>query len=176
MSTTIAGSPLPDKFSHIFFEVALQVLPEFNYDDLVYLSLLVRAQQREPLYFSLVHAIRKVQWMKLSSRDATIVDAALFAQYDGSADVALNDPVGQITHSKALLELVSHSKAAPDSLAVFLNDLLALGYNGGNRDFRRDTFKKKLASSRASQEPESSDGNHNYCCDESDALFHAGTD
>ncbi len=65
MSTTIAGSPLPDKFSHIFFEVALQVLPEFNYDDLVYLSLLVRAQQREPLYFSLVDAIRKVQWMKL---------------------------------------------------------------------------------------------------------------
>jgi len=72
--------------------------------------------------------------------------------------------------------LVSHSKAAPDSLAVFLNDLLALGYNGGNRDFRRDTFKKELASSRASLEPESSDGNHNYCCDESDALFHAGTD
>lgn len=153
MSTTIAGSPLPDTFPHIFFEIALQVLPELNYDDLVYLSLLVRAQQREPLYSSLVDAIRKVQWMKLSSIDATAIDAALVAQYDGSADIVLNDPVGKIRHAKALLELVSHSKAALDSLAVFLNDLLALGYNGGDRDFRRDTFKKKLVSSDASLEP-----------------------
>jgi hypothetical protein len=148
--STIASSPLPDQFPHIFFEVALQVLPELNYDDLVYLSLLVRAQQREQLYSPLVDAVRKVQWMKLSSMDAVALDAALVAQYDGSPDVVLNDPVGQIRHAKALLELISHGKAALDSLAVFLNDLLALGYSGGERDFRRSAFKTKLASSHAS--------------------------
>jgi hypothetical protein len=152
MSTTIAGSPLPDKLPHIFFEVALEVLPELNYDDLVYLSLLVRSQQREPVYSALVDAVRKVQWMKLSSMDATGLDAVLVAQYDGSVDVVLNDPVGKIRHAKALLELVSHGKAALDSLAVFLNDLLGLGYSGGDRDFRRDAFKKKLASSHATLE------------------------
>jgi hypothetical protein len=150
MSTTIASSALPDQFPHIFFEVALQVLPELNYDDLVYLSLLVRAQQREPLYSSLVDAVRKVQWMKLSSIDATTIDAVIVAQYDGSPSVVLNDPVGQIRHAKALLELISHGKAALDSLAVFLNDLLALGYGGGERDFRRNTFRTKLASSHDS--------------------------
>jgi len=152
MSTTIAGSIMPDKLPHIFFEVALEVLPELDYDDLVYLSQLVRAQQREPVYSPLVDAVRKVQWMKLSSMDATGLDAVLVAQYDASADVILNDPVGQIRHAKALLELVSHGKAALDSLAVFLNDLLALGLSGGDRDFRRDAFKKKLASSHASLE------------------------
>ena len=140
---------LPEKFPHIFFEVAFQLLPELNYDDLVYLSLLVRAQQREPVYSPLVEAVRKVQWMKLSSIDAITLDAALVAQYDGSPDVVLNDPVGQIRHAKALLELISHGKAALDSLAVFLNDLLALGYSGGERDFRRNAFKTKLESSHA---------------------------
>lgn len=153
MSTTITSSPMPDKLPHFFFEVALQVLPELNYDDLVYLSLLASAQQREPLYSSLVDAVRKVQWMKLSSMDAAMLDAVLIAQYDGSVDVLLNDPVGQIRHAKALLELISHGKAALDSLAVFLNELLTLGYGGGERDFRRDAFKKKLASSSASLEP-----------------------
>jgi hypothetical protein len=54
MSTT-----LPEKFPHIFFEVAFQLLQEINYDDLVYLSLLVKAQQREPVYSPLVDAVPK---------------------------------------------------------------------------------------------------------------------
>ena len=151
MSTTIANS-MPDKFPHIFFEIAFEFLPELNYEDLVYLSLLVRAQQREPQYSSLVDAVRKVQWMKLSSMDAIGIDSVLVAQCDASADIILNDPVAQIRHAKALLELVSHGKAALDSLAVFLNDLLGLGYSGGERDFRRETFKRKLASSHTSLE------------------------
>src|ERR1700722_19260297 len=85
--------------------------------------------------------------MKLSAMDATNLDAALVAQYDG---VVLNDPVGQIRHAKALLELISHGKAALDSLGVFLNDLLALRCSGGERDFRRNMFKTKLASSDTS--------------------------
>jgi hypothetical protein len=85
--------------------------------------------------------------MKLSSIDAITLDATLAAQYDASREVVLNDPIGQIRHAKALLELISHGKAALDSLAVFLNDLLALGYGGGERDFRRNAFKTKLASS-----------------------------
>ena len=153
MSTTITSSVMPDKFPHIFFEVALQVLPELSYDDLVYLSLLVRDQQREPVYLSSVDAVRKVQWMKLSSMNAIEIDSVLVAQYDPSADVLLQDPVGNTMHAKALLEVVSHGKAAMDSLAGFLNDLMSLGYSGAERDFRRETFRKKLASSHASLGP-----------------------
>jgi hypothetical protein len=152
MSNGIAGSPMPDKLPHFFFEIAFEALPELNYDDLVYLSLLVRDQQRELIYSPLVDAVRKVQWMKLACIDATGIDGVLVAQYDASSDVILNDPIGQIRHAKALLELVSHGKAALDSLAVFLNDLLGFGYSGGDRDFRRDAFKKKLASSHPSLE------------------------
>jgi hypothetical protein len=153
MSMTITNSLMPDKFPHIFFEVVFEVLPELSYDELVYLSQLARDQQREPVYSSLVDAVRKVQWMKLSAMDATFIDGVLVGQYDASDDVILNDPVGQIRHAKALLELVSHGKAALDSLAVFLNDLMGLGYSGGDRDLRREAFKKKLGSSHASLEP-----------------------
>jgi hypothetical protein len=147
MPTTHASFPMPDQFPHIFFHVALEALPEVNYDDLVYLSQLVRAQHREGSYVALVDAVRKIQWMKLSIMDAIAIDATLAAQFTGDPDVILNDPVGQIRHAKAVLEFISHGKAALDSLAVFVNDLLKLGFNGGERDVRRRPFKTKLASS-----------------------------
>jgi len=143
------SATLPEKFPHIFLEVEFQLLPELNYDDLIFLSLLVRAQHRDRMYAALVDAVRKIQWMKLSSIDAVTVDATLVAQYDGSPHVVLNDPVGQIRHAKSLLELISQGKAALDSLAVFLNDLLALGYSGGERDFRRNAFKTTVGSAHA---------------------------
>jgi len=146
------GSPLPDKFPHIFFEVAFEVLPEVNYDDIIYLSQLVKTGKRETLYVLLVDAVRKIQWKKLSALDASFIDSTLAAQYDGSPDVVLHDPIGQIRHAKALLELVSVGKAALDSLAVFLNDLTGSGYNGGERDFRREGFKKKVAECHPSLE------------------------
>jgi hypothetical protein len=131
MSTPTPNSSLPDQLPHIFFEIAFELLPEVSYDDLVYLSGLVRSQHREQVYSSLVDAIRKVQWAKISAIDAAANDAVLTAQYDGSDDTILNDVAGQIRHAKALLELVSHGKAALDSLAVFLNDVLNLGLSGG---------------------------------------------
>jgi hypothetical protein len=144
MPASDAGPILPEKLPHFFFEVAFELLPEVNYDDLIYLCALVRAGKREDMYSSLVDAVRKIQWMKLSGMDACSIDAVLTAQYDGSNDTAFHDPVGQIRHAKALLELVSHGKAALDSLAVFLNELLRLGFQGGDRDCRNDAFKKKL--------------------------------
>ncbi len=149
MSTSTSSSPLPNQFPHIFYEIAFELLPEVSYDDLVYLSLLVRSQHRERAYSSLVDAVRKVQWAKLSAIDAAAIDAVLAAQYDGTETV-LNDVAGQIRHAKALLELISHGKAALDSLAVFLSSVLNLGFSGGQCDLRHDVFKKKLQSADAS--------------------------
>jgi hypothetical protein len=148
-SPTTGSSPFPDKFPHIFFEVALDFLPEIDYDDLVYLSLLVKDQGRERHYSTLVDAVRKLQWMKLSAIDAVGVDVMLFGLYDGADDVLVQDSVGKIRHAKALLDLVSHGKAALDSVAVFLNDLFGLGFSGGQRDFRRSDFKTAVASVHA---------------------------
>jgi len=40
---------LPEEFPHIFTEVIFQLIPEVSYDDLVYLSLLVKSTQRHGL-------------------------------------------------------------------------------------------------------------------------------
>jgi len=145
----MSSSPLPNEFPHIFFEIAMEVVPEINYEDLVYLSQLVKIRHRESVYSPLVDAVRKYHWAKLSGSDAIMIDTVLIAEYDGADDTMFGDAVGKVRHNKALLELISHCKAALDSLAVFLNDILGLGFKGGQRDLRRDSFKQKLASTDA---------------------------
>jgi hypothetical protein len=149
MSIPALNSSLPDKLPHFFYEIAFELLPELNYDDVVYLSLLAKTQHREAGYSQLVDAVRKTQWAKLSALDALTIDATLTALYEGT-DTVLNDVAGQIRHARALLELISHGKAALDSLAVFLSGVFNLGFSGGQRDFRHDAFKKKLQSADAS--------------------------
>jgi hypothetical protein len=146
----MSASSLPDHFPHLFFEIALEVVPEINYDELVYLSQLVKTRQRESVYSSLVDAVRKYHWAKLSGIEAIVIDGTLVAAYDGADDTLFGDVVGKIRHNKALLELISPCKAALDSLAVFLNDFLNVGASGGERDLRRDAFKNKLRAKDAS--------------------------
>lgn len=136
---------LPDQLPHIFVEVAFNLLPEINYDDLVYLSTIVKEIKQEPLYAPLLDSLRKIQWAKISAFDAINVEVVLRQAY--VENIIIHDPVGQIVHAKSIMEFVSHSKAALDSIAVFLNDFLDLGFQGGQRDFRQGLFKTKLQSS-----------------------------
>jgi hypothetical protein len=145
MSAPTNTPSLPARFPHMFFEVAFELLPEINYDDIVYLSIIARERNREEVYSPLVDALRKIQWAKISALDSITVDIALTQEYEEGS--LLQDPVGQIKHTKSLLEFIAQGKAALDSMAVFLNDLLSLGFNGGQRDFRRAKFRTRLQDS-----------------------------
>jgi hypothetical protein len=78
----------------------------------------------------------------LAGLEATIVEKRISDQ--ATVDVVPFDPIGQVQHMKALFDFVAHSKAAVDSLAVFLNDLFNLRQTGGNRDFRRKSFYRQV--------------------------------
>ncbi len=134
---------LPNQFPHIFVDVAFDLIPEIDYDELVFLSNIVKTKHREDVYLPFVDALRKIQWAKLSAVDAINVDIVLSKEYE--QDTIIQDPVGQIRHAKSILDFVSQSKASLDSIAVFLNDILSMGFNRGQRDFRHNTFKNKLS-------------------------------
>jgi hypothetical protein len=132
----------PEKKLHIFNDVSFELLPEISYEDLVYLSQLIEQTGRKALYSPLIDCLRKIQWAKLAGLEAIIIEKRISEQ--ATLDAIPFDPVGQVQHMKALFDFVAHSKAALDSLAVFFNDLFNLGQEGGNRDFRRPLFYRKV--------------------------------
>ncbi len=141
MGKTSDLNTLPQEFPHIFREVVFEIVPEVSYDDLVYLSQIVKTKQRTQLYQPLVDSLRKIQWAKLAGIEATAIEKEMTEQID--RETILNDPVGQVQHAKAIFEFVVYSKAALDSIAVFLNDYFGLGASGGDRDFRRKDFHEQ---------------------------------
>ena len=132
----------PEKKLHIFNDVSFELLPEISYEDLVYLSQLVEQTGRKELYPPLIDCLRKIQWAKLASLEAIIVEKRISEQ--ATLDAIPFDPIGQVQHVKALFDFVAHSKAALDSLAIFFNDLFNLGQKEGNRDFRKPLFYRKV--------------------------------
>jgi len=132
---------LPQEFPHIFGMVVFQIVPEVSYDDLVYLSQIVKTKQRTELYEPLADSLRKIQWAKLAGLGANAIEKEMTEQIDD--ETILVEPVGQVQHAKAVIDFVTHSKAALDSIAVFLNAYFSLGESGGNRDFRRGKFREQ---------------------------------
>ena len=65
---------LPKEFPHIFTEVVFQLIPEVDYNDLVYLSQLLKINKREEIYRPLTDALRKIQWTKLASTEAVAIE------------------------------------------------------------------------------------------------------
>jgi len=49
-----ADNKLPQEFPHIFTEVVFQLIPEVHYNDLVYLSQLLKMNKKEEIYRSLL--------------------------------------------------------------------------------------------------------------------------
>ena len=137
--------PMPNEFPHIFTSIAWEILPEINYDDIVYLSVLAKGSNRVASFEPMIDSLQKAQRARLSGNEAMIIDATCVK--DDSPGTVYQDPVGQIRHTKALMEFVFHLKSAIDSLAVFLNDYFSIGLSGGDRDFRKSHFKEKAVAS-----------------------------
>lgn len=143
MTQTGSALPgLPEKAPHFFTEVAFPALQELNIQELVYLSQIVKARHREQKYLALRDVLRKIQWAKLAALEATGIEKEIAAQMEPG--IVTFDPIGQARHAKAVMECVTHCKAALDSLAVFLAALLALPDKGGQCDLRRHRFREKI--------------------------------
>lgn len=143
-----AGGKLPDlpkEFPHIFTEVVFQLIPEVNYDDLVYLSQLLKINKRKEIYRPLTDALRKIQWTKLASIEAIAIEKDMEKSIEQVEEgvIAFN-PVGQAQHAKAVFEFIAHTKSALDSIAVFLTELLSIPAKGGQRDFKHRKFREQV--------------------------------
>lgn len=138
-------SILPNKFPHIFVDIAWDLIPEAKYDDLVYLSELVKQSGKVNIYKSLVDCLRKIQWAKIAGQEAITGERVISEQ--ATPDNIVYYPVGQVKHQKALFDFIANGKAALDSLAVFLNLLLNIRKKGGDRDFRKASFCEAVCKS-----------------------------
>jgi hypothetical protein len=133
---------LPKEFPHIFTEVVFQIIPEIDYNDLVYLSQLLKVNRREGIYIPLTDALRKIQWTKLSSMEAIAIEKEAVEHVEEGV-IAFN-PIGQAQHAKAVFEFITHTKSTLDSLAVFLTELLSIPAAGGQRDFKHKKFCEQI--------------------------------
>ena len=120
-------SKLPEKFPHIFTEVVFQLIPEVNYNDLVYLSQLVKSRRRQSIYRPLIDALRKIQWTKLAGKEAIAFEKDI-EKYVGQEQEGIISfrPLGQVQHAKAIFEFIVNTKSVLDAMAVFLTGLLSI--------------------------------------------------
>ncbi len=140
---------LPKEFPHIFTEVVFQLIPEANYDDLVYLSQLLKLNKREAIYGPLTDALRKFQWTKLAGIGAITVEKDVAKdiengiEHEGGGIIYFN-PTAQVQHAKTVFEFIVHTKSALDTIAVFLTELLSIPATGGQRDFKHRRFREQI--------------------------------
>lgn len=134
----------PKEAPHFFTEVAFEFLPEISYEDLIMLAQLVKLQANAETYSGLRDALRKIQWAKISALEAIGIEKELSEGM--RPDSVPFWPVGMARHAKAMMECVMHSKAALDSMAVFLRDYFKLPFPGGRCDVRHQAFRNALKS------------------------------
>ncbi len=131
---------LPKEFPHIFTEVVFQLIPEVDYNDLVYLSQLLKMNnKREEIYRPLTDTLRKIQRTKLASTEAVAIEKETVKLVEEG--VIVFHPVGQAQYAKAVCDFIFHAKSALDSLAVFLTELLSIPAKGGDQDFKKKKFR-----------------------------------
>lgn len=133
---------MPKEFPHMFTEVVFQLIPEINYDDLVYLSQLVKLNRREKLYSPLADTLRKIQWAKLASIEAITLEKEAVKMTEDKVIVFW--PVGQAQYAKAICDFIFHTKSSLDSMAVFLTEFLSIIASGGKRDFKLKKFREQV--------------------------------
>lgn len=134
---------LPEKAPHFFTEVVFQFVPEVNYEQIVCLSKIGKIKGEVSRYSPLRDALRKIQWANLAGFEATAVEKEIANEMQESKIAYY--PSGMARHAKAMIECVTHAKAALDSIAVFLTEFLHLPAKRGQRDLRHQSFRTQLA-------------------------------
>lgn len=119
-----------------------QFLPEYSPKKLAELGMIVEKKNKTQLYESLRHSLRKIQWVKLIGLKAIHIEEELTKAIIPNSFVL--DPLRQTAHSLCVTDCLIHTKSALDSIAVFLNDFLKLGWKGGQRDFKLKPFRESV--------------------------------
>ena len=134
---------VPEKLNTIFTEIVRDLLPEVNPKKLFELSTIVMKKGRTQMYGPLTDALRKIQWVKLVGLKAIAIEKEIAVAME--PNTLVTDPLGQTAHSLCVTDCLVHTKSALDSMAVFLTSLLNLGAHGGDRDFKKERFRKLVA-------------------------------
>ncbi len=128
--------------SLFFREIIPQLLPEYSPRKLAELGLIVEKKGKTQIYESLRHSLRKIQWVKLVGLKAIYIEEELAKA--AKPNSVFFDPLRQTAHSLCVTDCLIHTKSALDSMAVFLNELLELGYEKGDRDFKKKLFRDSV--------------------------------
>jgi len=136
--------PFPKKIEGIIFtEIIPQFLPEVNPKKLVELGAIIRKKGRTQIYEPLTDSLRKIQWVKLVGLKAIAIEKEIADKME--PNILVMNPLGQTAHALCVTDCLVHTKSALDSMAVFLTSLLNLDAEGGDRDFKKDRFRKLIA-------------------------------
>jgi len=134
---------LPPKLKGTFFtEIVPALIPEIAMNILVRLGALIVQNDRKNIYLPLTDSLRKIQWVKFVGLRAIIIEEDIKSQEEPG--VLLMHPLGQIDHALSVTDCIIQTKSALDSMAVFLTSFLNLDAHGGDRDFKKEDFRKKI--------------------------------
>lgn len=141
---TAFTKPFPKNIQGIIFtEVVPQLTPEIDTTNLIRLGSIVRKEHHEKLYRPLTDALRKIQWVKLMAIEAISIDSDITNAMEPNK--MMTYPYGQMRHALSVTGVLFHTKSAVDSIAVFLTEFLGLKAQGGDRDFKKDQFRRAIA-------------------------------
>lgn len=134
----------PKKLEGIIFSgIIPNVFPEARLKKFVELGTIVEKKGRTNLYGPLVDSLHKIQWVKLVGLKAISIERKIKTHME--PNIVATDPLGQTAHSLCVTDVLIHTKSALDSMAVFLTNLLDLDAKGGERDFKKDSFRRLVA-------------------------------
>ena len=135
--------PSKIKGAWIWSEVMPQLVPEINFNNLLELGTIVKHKGRTELYRYLRASLRKIQWTKISGYKAIAIERDIRAR--AKPNTLILDPLGVTDHSLSITDCLIHTKSALDSMAIFLNELLGLGFEKkGDRDLKHEKFRRKI--------------------------------
>lgn len=138
----IYGSKDDPALNLFFDQIIPQIIPEYKPIKLATLGLIVKKKCKTEMYESLRHSLRKIQWVKLAGSKAIYIEQEIMKVSEPNTFV--QDPLRQVAHSLCITDCLIHTKSALDSMAVFLTDLLVLEWKKGDRDFKKDPFRRSI--------------------------------
>lgn len=135
------AKPSPE-LSLFFNQIIPQLIPEYSPIKLATLGVIVLKKGKLEMYDSLRYSLRKIQWVKLAGFKAIHIEKEMAKGVEPNS--LIEDPLRQVAHSLCITDCLIHTKSALDSMAVFLTDFLSLQWKGGDRDFKKDPFRRSI--------------------------------
>ena len=126
----------------LFTEIVTGLIPEIKMVKLAKLEIIILKKGRRDIYEPLADSLRKIQWVKFVGLRAKTIEDDIRKHWP--SDAVLMHPLGQIDHAISVTDCIIHTKSSLDSMAVFLTSFYNLDAKGGERDLKKEVFRKKI--------------------------------